>query len=103
MNEIKNDKIIAIRFKTEKSKLSEEIIFFRPNKLTAASVGIDNKKDIFAESYLSKFNILAAEIVIPDLLTPGINDKTCKKPINNADLIEKSFFSFLSVLKVSEK
>jgi len=43
--------------------------------LTAVNVGIDIKKDIFAESTLEKLKILAPVIVIPDLLTPGINDK----------------------------
>ena len=46
---------------------------------TAPSVGIDNKNDIFAESYLLNFKILAAEIAIPDLLTPGTKDKTWKR------------------------
>ena len=55
---------------------SVEVISFRPNKLTAAKVGIDNKKEILAESYLLKHINLPAEIVIPDLLTPGIRDKT---------------------------
>ena len=42
---------------------------------TANKVGIDSKKEIFADSILLKFRILAAVIVIPDLLTPGIRDK----------------------------
>ena len=42
--------------------------------LTTASVGIDNRKDIFAESNLLKFDILAAVITIPALLTPGIKE-----------------------------
>ena len=49
--------------------------------LTAVNVGIDIKKDIFAESTLEKLKILAPVIVIPDLLTPGINDKIWKKLI----------------------
>ena len=57
-----------------------------PNIATAANVGIDNKKDIFAESNLLKLRILAVVIVIPDLLTPGINDKICIKPIKKTDL-----------------
>ena len=60
----------------EKLRLPESIILFRPKILTAAKVGIDSKKDIFAESNLLNFKSLAAEIVIPDLLTPGIKDKT---------------------------
>ena len=42
---------------------------------TAAKVGIDSKKAIFAESSLLKQSNLQIEITIPDLLTPGINDK----------------------------
>ena len=60
-------------FKIEKYKLVLDIIF-APQK-TAPKVGIDNKKEIFAASNLLKCNILAAVIVIPDLLTPGINDR----------------------------
>ena len=70
-----NDNKTAAKFRIEKSMFSEEIRFLKPKKLTAAKVGIDNKKDILAESYLLNFNILAAEIVIPDLLTPGTNEK----------------------------
>ena len=77
---------IAIKFKKEKFISLLIIKFFKPNKLTAARVGIEIKKDIFAESYLLNFNILAAEIVIPDLLTPGIKDNICKIPIKIADL-----------------
>ena len=43
-------------------------------KLIIAKVGIESKKDIFADSVLLKFKSLAAVIVIPDLLTPGIKD-----------------------------
>ena len=66
-------------------KLSDFIKLFNPKTETAAKVGIDNKKDIFAESYLLKCNALAPVIAIPDLLTPGINDKIWKKPIKIAD------------------
>ena len=37
---------------------------------TLPKVGIDNKKEILAASYLLNFNNLAIVIVIPDLLTP---------------------------------
>ena len=40
-----------------------------------------NKKEILAASDLLKPKNLAPVIVIPDLLTPGINEKTCNKPI----------------------
>ena len=75
IKENKKDKTIQIKFKAENSKFSLTIIFFKPKIETAPNVGIDNKKDIFAESNLSKFNNLAAVIVIPDLLTPGIKDR----------------------------
>tara|TARA_A100001011_G_C13638666_1_gene566859 strand:+ start:326 stop:514 length:189 start_codon:yes stop_codon:yes gene_type:complete len=58
----------------EKKVSFDKIIFLIPNIDTAPSVGTDNKKDIFAASNLLNFNILAALIVIPDLLTPGIRE-----------------------------
>ena len=71
--------------------------FFNPKIETAARVGIDNKNDILAESYLLNFNILAPVIVMPDLLTPGINDKICRKPIKIAEFILKfEFILFLT-------
>ena len=71
-----NDKKIDAKFKIEKLRFSEIIKLFIPKILTAASVGIDKKKDILAESYLLNFKTLAPVIAIPDLLTPGIKDKT---------------------------
>ena len=56
----------------ENSILSE-INYFKPNIETAPKVGL--VKEIFDASYLLKFKNLAAVIVMPDLLTPGINDK----------------------------
>ena len=44
--------------------------------LAANKAGIAKKKEIFAESNLLNPRILPAVIVIPDLLTPGIKDKT---------------------------
>ena len=73
--ENKKEKNIEIKFKIEKLISGDVIIFFNPNIETAPNVGIDIKKEIFAESNLLKFKILAAVIVIPDLLTPGTNDK----------------------------
>ena len=64
-------------------------------------MGIESKKDILAESNLLKFNILDAVIVIPDLLTPGINDKTCKIPMKITDLNEKSLSNCLFTLNLS--
>jgi len=86
MKENKNDKKIEIIFNIDKFIFSLNIKFLKPKIDTAARVGIESKNDIFNESYLLKFNNLAAVIVIPDLLTPGIKDKTWNKPINKADL-----------------
>ena len=44
--------------------------------LAALKVGIDKKNEIFVESNLLNPNILPEVIVIPDLLTPGINANT---------------------------
>ena len=68
------DKIIAIKFKNEILISSTERIFLIPKIETAAKVGMDSRKEIFAESYLLNFNNLAAVMVIPDLLTPGISE-----------------------------
>ena len=81
-----NDKNIDKKFNKEKLILSEQMIFFNPKIDTAPKVGIDIKNEIFEASNLLKFNNLAAVIVIPDLLTPGIKEITCIKPIKIADL-----------------
>ncbi len=70
------DKIIETKLGIEKLKSPNEIMLLIPKIDTAPRVGIDSKNDIFAASYRLKFNILAAVIVIPDLLTPGIKDNT---------------------------
>jgi hypothetical protein len=70
------EKITPYKFKTENIKLFSINKFFKLKALTAPKVGIDIKKEIFADSTLLKENILAAVIVTPDLLTPDINDKT---------------------------
>ena len=101
MNENIYDKKIEVIFWIEKIILSELAIFFTPNIETAANVGTDSKKEIFAESTLLKFSNLAAVIVMPDLLTPGIKEKTWNKPIIKAVLIEKFFSIFLSKLNLS--
>ena len=75
MNEKMKESKIETILRIEKFKLLEKIIFFNPNTDTAPKVGIDNKNDIFAASYLLKLNNLAALIVIPDLLTPGIKER----------------------------
>ena len=61
-------------FNTEKLISSDTSIFLKPYIETAAKVGIESKKDIFAASNLSNCNNLAAVIAIPDLLTPGTNE-----------------------------
>ena len=85
MKENKKENIIEIIIKNEKLKLSDFTKLFNPKIETAAKVGIDNRNDILAESYLLNFNTLAPVIAIPDLLTPGTNDKICRKPIKTAD------------------
>ena len=57
--------------------------------LAANKVGIDKKNEILAESNLLNPNILPEVIVMPDLLTPGINDNTWNSPMNKADLLVK--------------
>tara|TARA_B100001564_G_scaffold357129_1_gene372726 strand:- start:132 stop:368 length:237 start_codon:yes stop_codon:yes gene_type:complete len=71
---IKDKKIDNI-FNKEKLISEDKAIFFIPKIDTAPRVGIDSKKEILAASNLLKFKNLAAVIVIPDLLTPGTNDK----------------------------
>ena len=73
--EIKNENKMPVKFIKEISILSLIIIFCKLYTLTIANTGRDVKKDIFAESILLYLSILALVIVIPDLLTPGINDK----------------------------
>ena len=73
-NENKKEKKTEIKFKIEKFKSPEFARLFKPKKVTAPNVGIESKNEIFAESNLLNLNIRAAVIVIPDLLTPGIND-----------------------------
>tara|TARA_Y100001958_G_C21240175_1_gene567659 strand:- start:2522 stop:2773 length:252 start_codon:yes stop_codon:yes gene_type:complete len=75
IKEKRKEMIIDRIFNMENSILSEKTIFFIPNIETAPKVGIESKKEIFDASYLLKFKNLAAVIVMPDLLTPGINDK----------------------------
>ena len=48
------------------------ITSFSPRKLAPVRAGIDNKKEILLASTLLNLRNLAAVIVIPALLTPGI-------------------------------
>ena len=66
-------------------------------------VGIDNKNEILAALTLSNFRNLAAVMAIPDLLTPGIKEKICRKPIINADLRSRFISRFFSFSILSEK
>ena len=75
---------------------SFEKIFFRPKQETAPKIGIDIRNEIFAAETLLNFNILAAVIAIPDLLTPGIKANICKIPIIIADFKLKFFSISLS-------
>ena len=103
MNEKIKDNKIAVRFSLAKFKLSEKIIFVIPKKETAPKIGIESKNAILAASTLLKFNILAAVMAIPDLLTPGTNEKTCKILIKNTDFNLKSVLIFFSNLNLSLK
>ena len=103
MKENKKENIIEIIIKNEKSKLSDFTKLFNPKIETAAKVGMDNKNDILAESYLLNFNALAPVIVIPDLLTPGTNDKIWRNPIKTADFNVKFELIFLLMLDLSLK
>ena len=83
---MKKDRSIENKFKVEKNKSLDKIIFFIPKIETAPKVGIESKNEILAESYLLKLRNLAAVIDIPDLLTPGIRESIWKRPIIMADL-----------------
>ena len=72
MYENRKEKIIAIITNKLISKDSLGI-FFNPRKLAPAKAGIESKNEILPESTLLNFKNLAAVIVIPALLTPGIN------------------------------
>ena len=109
--EKKKDNKIDVIFIIAKSKLPEVIIFLIPKKETAPKIGIESKNVIFAASILLNFNSLAAVIAIPDLLTPGINEKICNKLIKNiissgslnfaviniSSILLSFFFSFITI------
>ena len=103
MNEKMKDNKIAVRFSLAKFKLSEIIIFVIPKKETAPKIGIESKNAILAASTLLNFNILAAVMAIPDLLTPGTNEKICKILMKNTDFNLKSVLIFFSNLNLSLK
>ena len=70
------DKKIPKKFISKICKFFCKNRFCNPYKLTAPKVGIEIKKEILAESTRLNFKNLAAVIVIPDLLTPGIKERT---------------------------
>ena len=74
-SEKKKEINIESKFNRVKKISSDDKIFFKPKIEAAPKMGIDNKKDILAESTLVNLSNLAAVIAIPDLLTPGISDK----------------------------
>ena len=80
------DKITLEKFNFIKSKLSVKYNLYAPKTDTANKVGMDNKNEILAAFTLSNLRNLAAVIAMPDLLTPGIKEKICKKPMIKADL-----------------
>ena len=81
-----NEIIIDNKFNFVNSKLSERNRFFKPKIDTAPKIGIEIRKEIFAASVLLNPKNRATVIAIPDLLTPGTNDKTCINPIKKTDL-----------------
>ena len=103
MIEKTKDNKIAARFSLAKLKLSDVIIFVIPKKETAPKIGIESKNAILAASTLLNFNILAAVMAIPDLLTPGTNEKICKILMKNTDFNLKSVLIFFSNLNLSLK
>ena len=71
MYENKKDKNIAINIK-QLISTDWVVIFLRPKKLAPVKAGMDNKNEILLESTLLNFKNLAAVMVIPARLTPGI-------------------------------
>ena len=72
------------------------VISFRLKKLAPVRAGMDNKNEILPESNLLKFKNLAAVIVIPARLTPGIKARIWKNPITKIDLTLRFDEIFLS-------
>ena len=68
------ENITAIIAKKFNSALPSLYTLKIPIALAANKVGMDKKNEILAESNLLNPNILPEVIVIPDLLTPGINE-----------------------------
>lgn len=97
------EKTVLVKLSVERLKSFVKYNSFKPKIEIAPRTGIDIKNDILAASILSKLNNLAPVIVIPDLLTPGINASVWKNPIINAFLKVKLLFKFLDNLNLSLK
>ena len=97
------DKITLEKFNFIKSKLSVKYNLYAPKTDTANKVGMDNKNEILAAFTLSNLRNLAAVIAMPDLLTPGIKEKICKKPMIKADLRSRLISRLFSFSILSEK
>lgn len=67
------EKTVLVKLSVERLKSFVKYNSFKPKIEIVPRTGIDIKNDILAASILSKLNNLAPVIVIPDLLTPGIN------------------------------
>ena len=81
----KDEKNVEIRAKIRGGKLNEENSFKEEMNSTNAAremAGIPKRKENFAASALSHPEIIAVEIVTPDLEKPGIIAKAWEKPIN---------------------
>ena len=95
MYENRKDKTTAIIINKLISKVSF-CISFNPRKLAPVKAGIESKNEILPESTLLNLKNLAAVIVTPARLTPGIKARIWNNPINKIDLIfrfEEIFFS----------
>ena len=69
-----NDKAKPNKLLNVKLILFDSTKFVILKKVIDNNIGIEKKKEIFIVLFLSNFKNLPAVIVIPDLLTPGIND-----------------------------
>jgi hypothetical protein len=79
------------------------IAFFNCSTLAPAIAGIASKKEILLASNLLNLKSLAAVIVIPALLTPGIKASIWNKPIYSIVLKFKLDDIFLSNLLLSAR
>ena len=79
------------------------MISFKFKTLAPANAGIASKKEILLESNLLNLKNLEAVIVIPALLTPGINAKIWKQPIYKTIFKLRLEEIFLSNLHLSAK